>query len=160
LSWSLEILQLKKILIQTTTDRSQIMSQKPITTLAVATALRFASTSPAVFSESNGPEKPCSYSGLIQLNQQIYYTGNRLQINLVIPEELKAALRNEAQAHLAVHFPDGGFEAYPVVEEGPFLEASVEASALAAGDYQLALVFTEPNGDALVLADWITVLPG
>lgn len=136
------------------------MSQKPITTLAVATALSFASTSPAVFSEPNGPEKPCSYSGLIQLNQQIYYTGDRLQINLVIPEELKAALRNEAQAHLAVHFPDGGFEAYPVVEEGSFLEATVETSALAAGDYQLALVFTEPDGDALALTDWYNGFAG
>lgn len=136
------------------------MSQKPITTLAVATALSFASTSPAVFSEPNGPEKPCSYNGLIQLNQQIYYTGDRLQINLVIPEELKAALRNEAQAHLAVHFPDGGFEAYPVVEEGSFLEATVETSALAAGDYQLALVFTEPDGDALVLTDWYNGFAG
>jgi hypothetical protein len=61
---------------------------------------------------------------------------------------------------LVVHFPDGGFEAYPVVEEGPFLEATVEASALAAGDYQLALVFTEPDGDALILADWYNGFAG
>jgi len=136
------------------------MSQKPITTLAVATALSFASISQAAFSEPDSPQKPCSYNGLIELNQQIYYTGDRLQINLVIPEQLKAVLRNEAQAHLAIHFPDGGVEAYPVVEEGSFLEATVEAEALAAGDYQLALVFTEPDGDALVLADWYNGFAG
>ena len=30
-------------------------------------------------------KKPCSYNGLIQLNKQIYYSGDKLEISLVLP---------------------------------------------------------------------------
>jgi hypothetical protein len=135
------------------------MSRYPLKTLAVATALSLAYQSPA-FSQPAGPQKPCSYSGLIQLNQQVYYSGDRLEMSLVIPEELKALLKEEAEAHLLVHFPQGEIAAFPVVEEGPFLEATVEAEALAAGDYQLALVFTQRGGEAVKLADWYNGFAG
>jgi len=56
---------------------------------------------------------PCSYEGLIQFNQQVYYSGNKLEINLGIPDQLKALLKADAEAHILVYFPQGEIEAFP-----------------------------------------------
>jgi len=105
-------------------------------------------------------QKPCSYNGLIQLNQQIYYSEDKLELSLVLPEELKVLLRKDAEAHLLVYFPDGQIEPFSVVTDGPLLEATIESDALSAGNYQLALVFTQAGGDAVKIKDWYNGFAG
>ena len=105
-------------------------------------------------------QKPCSYNDLIQINQQIYYSEDKLEISLVLPEELKALLREDAEAHILVYFPDGQIEPFAVVTDGPLLEATIESAALAAGNYQLALVFTQAGGDAIKIKDWYNGFAG
>jgi hypothetical protein len=105
-------------------------------------------------------KKPCSYDGLIQLNQQIYYSGDKLALSLILPEELKALLREDAEAHILVYFPDGQIEPFSVVTDGQLLEATIESADLAAGNYQLALVFTQAGGDAVKIKDWYNGFAG
>jgi hypothetical protein len=103
---------------------------------------------------------PCSYQGLIQFNQQVYYAGDKLEIQLVLPEPLKALLSKEAEAQILVYFPQGEVEAFPIQGAGQFLAATIESAKLATGDYQLALVFTQPGGDAVKIADWYNGFSG
>jgi len=110
--------------------------------------------------ESTVLTSPCSYQGLIQFNQQVYYAGDKLEIQLMLPEKLKTLLLAEAEAQILVYFPQREVEAFPVQGEGPFLEATIESANLAAGNYQLALVFTQPGGDAVKIADWYNGFSG
>ena len=133
------------------------MLQMIVKTLAVATAFSLASVNAT---SSQVLTQPCSYEGLIQFNQQVYYSGNKLEINLSIPDQLKALLKADAEAHILVYFPQGEIEAFPVANEGQLLEATIESTAVMTGDYQLALVFTQRGGDALQIRDWYNGFAG
>jgi hypothetical protein len=124
---------------------------KTLATTAIAISLVNVSQAE---STSTALTQPCSYEGLIQFNQQVYYSGDKLEIHLVMPDELKALLRSDAEAQILVYFPHGEVEAFPVAGEGKLLEALIESAALATGNYQLALVFTQPGGDAVKVSDW------
>lgn len=139
-----------------------MMYNLAVKTLVVASALSLATVSGASASDvvTLPLQKPCSYNGLIQLNQQIYYSGDKLALSLVLPEELKALLREDAEAHILVYFPDGQIEPFSVVTDGQLLEATIESTALAAGNYQLALVFTQAGGDAIQIKDWYNGFAG
>jgi len=128
-----------------------------VKTLAVATAFSLASANATL---SQVLTQPCSYEGLIQFNQQVYYSGNKLEINLGIPDQLKALLKADAEAHILVYFPQGEIEAFPVANEGQLLEATIESTAVMTGNYQLALVFTRRGGDALQIRDWYNGFAG
>ena len=100
-------------------------------------------------------QKPSRYKGLIKLNQHVYYPGDKLEISVVLPEQLKTLLEdNVAEAHLLVYFPPNTIKIFPVMGEGKFFEAMIETSTFAAGNYQLALVFTQLEGDAAKISDW------
>jgi hypothetical protein len=129
-----------------------------VKTLAVATAFSLASANAATTGQVL--TQPCSYEGLIQFNQQVYYSGNKLEINLGIPDQLKALLKADAEAHILVYFPQGEIEAFPVANEGQLLEATIESTAVMTGNYQLALVFTRRGGDALQIRDWYNGFAG
>jgi len=133
------------------------MLRMTVKTLAVATVFSLAS---ANATSSQVLTQPCSYEGLIQFNQQVYYSGNKLEINLGIPDQLKALLKADAEAHILVYFPQGEIEAFPVANEGQLLEATIESTAVMTGNYQLALVFTQRGGDALRLRDWYNGFAG
>lgn len=140
-----------------------MMYNLAVKTLVVASALSLANVSEIATASDVATlplQKPCSYNGLIQLNQQVYYSGDKLALSLVLPEELKALLREDAEAHILVYFPDGQIEPFSVVTDGQLLEATIESSALAAGNYQLALVFTQAGGDAIQIKDWYNGFAG
>ena len=126
----------------------------------IATALEKSGIQEAINVATLPLQKPCSYNGLIQLNQQIYYSEDKLELSIVLPEELKVLLREDAEAHILVYFPDGQIEPFSVVTDGPLLEATIESAALAAGNYQLALVFTQAGGDAVKIKDWYNGFAG
>jgi len=128
-----------------------------VKTLAVAVVFSLAN---AKAFESAVLTQPCSYEGLIQFEQQVYYTGDKLQIHLVMPDKLKKLLREDAQAHILVSFPEGDIEAFPVANEGQLLEVLIESTSVATGSYQLALVFTQRGGDAFQIRDWYNGFAG
>jgi len=128
-----------------------------VKTLAVAVVFSLAN---AKAFESAVLTQPCSYEGLIQFEQQVYYAGDKLQIHLVMPDKLKKLLREDAQAHILVSFPEGDIEAFPVANEGQLLEVLIESTSVATGSYQLALVFTQRGGDAFQIRDWYNGFAG
>jgi len=125
----------------------------------IAVAISLAVVSGTVHSEKQEPlaakqigqsplKKPLSYKGLIQSNQQVYYSGDPLEITLIIPPEVKALLKGDAKAHLSIYFPNGEVKVFPVEKEGQFLDTTVDTSVLAVGNYRLALVLTQGSSHA------------
>jgi hypothetical protein len=133
-----------------------MMFQMRVKTLAIAIAFSLANANATEATLT----QPCSYEGLIQFNQQIYYSGDQLVIHLSIPDKLKVLLKEDAEAHILVYFPQGEIEAFPVVNEGQLLEATIESTAIVTGTYQLALVFTQRSGDATQIRDWYNGFAG
>lgn len=137
--------------------------------LAVTTVLSLANLSWAVPPDKQGysdkplasfkMKKPSGYKSLIQLNKQVYYSGDELYISVTIPKQLKARLGEKVEAQLLVYFPDGTVNAFPLVGEGKVLETT-DTDAFAAGNYQLALVFTERGGNAVNVGDWYNGFTG
>jgi len=77
-----------------------------------------------------------------------------------MPDKLKKLLREDAEAHILVSFPEGEIEAFPVANEGQLLEVLIESTAVTKGAYQLALVFTQRGGDAFQIRDWYNGFAG
>ena len=138
--------------------------------LAVAVALGLAQVSWATPPDQPGAtdnqfvtliklKKPSRYQGLIQTHKQVYYSGETLDINVVIPEPLTALLEEAAELQLLVYSPDGKLKAFPVIGEGKFLDTTV-TEVFAAGNYQLALVLTKRGGHAINLSDWYNGFAG
>ncbi|HEW97860.1 MAG: hypothetical protein DRR00_16100 [Candidatus Parabeggiatoa sp. nov. 3] len=69
-------------------------------------------------------------------------------------------MREDAEAHILVSFPEGEIEAFPVANEGQLLEVLIESTAVTKGAYQLALVFTQRGGDAFQIRDWYNGFAG
>jgi hypothetical protein len=139
-------------------------------TLAVAVAFGLTNVSGATLPDKQGAEddqpvtvvklkKPNRYHGLIQTNKQVYYSGEELDISVVIPEQLTALLEEAAELQLLIYSPDGKVKAFPVMGDGKFLETT-ETSAIAAGNYQLALVLTKRGGNAVNVGDWYNGFAG
>ena len=146
------------------------MYKASLTTLAVAVALGFTQVSGATPPDKPGVDdnqrvtliklkKPSRYNGLIQTNKQVYYSGEVLNISVVIPEPLTALLEEAAELQLLVYAPDGKVRAFSVMDEGKFLDTT-ETDAFAAGNYQLALVLTKRGGHAVNFSDWYNGFSG
>ncbi len=146
------------------------MYKASIKTLAVAVALALTNVSGATSPDKPGPEddqpvtvvklkKPNRYNGLIQTNKQVYYSGEELDISVVIPEPLTALLSVAAELQLLIYSPDGKVNAFSVTDEGKFLDTT-ETDAFAAGNYQLALVLTKRGGHAVNIGDWYNGFAG
>jgi hypothetical protein len=139
-------------------------------TLAVAVAFGLTNVSGATPPDKQGSEddqpvtaiklkKPNRYHGLIQTNKQVYYSGEALDISVVIPEQLTALLGEAAELQLLIYSPYGKVKAFSVMDEGKFLDTT-ETSAFAAGNYQLALVLTKRGGHAVNIGDWYNGFAG
>lgn len=106
--------------------------------------------------------------GMIVTEKRIYYTGDPLEISLRFPRGSDLVTSGEVDASViiftpgeeaeAIVLPVSG-EASPSVRKLFELEA-VDISALPAGQYQLGLVLTQPDGDPLVVSDWHNGLLG
>jgi hypothetical protein len=100
--------------------------------------------------------KPGSRSGLIKANKQVFYAGDTMTIELVLPASLKPLLNKQAEAQVLMYVPGGDAVAFPVkmLGEGRLVETVIDTSAIPAGVYQLALVLVKTGGDASQIGDW------
>jgi len=109
---------------------------------------------------------PSCTKNLIVTNKQVYYQGDPLQVYLKFPKSLTAVINGEADAYMLIAPPAGDIIVAPVAMNPEdiwykFLElADLDTSQFAVGNYQLAVVLTQPGGDPLVLADWYRGLKG
>ncbi len=100
--------------------------------------------------------------GMIVTDKRIYYTGDSLEISLRFPRGSDVVTSGEVDASVLIFTPND--EAEPIVlpvsgEASPterklFEMQQVDISALPAGQYQLGLVLTVPDGDPLMIGDW------
>ena len=136
--------------------------KKLVKTLAVSVALALSITAQAQSPQDDLLKaindvlgKPGARVGLIRTNQQVYYSGNRLEIDIDFPLGLQPLLENLAQLQLVVHSSPGNVvSAYPVQPNQRFLEGVIDTAVLPPGVYQLSLVLVQPNGNAANLNDW------
>lgn len=106
--------------------------------------------------------------GRIVTDKRIYYTGDPLEISLRFPRGSDLVTSGEVDASVIIFTPDD--ETDPIVlpvsdEASPsvsklFEMEAVDISALPAGQYQLGLVLTAPDGDPLAVTDWHNGLLG
>ncbi len=100
--------------------------------------------------------KPNAHDGLITTNQHIYYAGDRIDIEVKLPSNLRPFLEKTAQLQLLLHISPGNTVAtFPVVPDGKFFEGTIDTTELPPGIYQLGLVLVKPNGDASKVSDWV-----
>ncbi len=101
--------------------------------------------------------KPGTRSGLIQLDQHIYYPGDTITVSVTIPSSVDGYWSGGAEAHLVVFMPDGSLMSVPIEVASPTTNqgiATLDTTDLPAGDYQLAFVLTIEGGDPTLLSDW------
>lgn len=106
--------------------------------------------------------------GMIVTDKRIYYTGDPLEISLRFPRGSDLVTSGDVDASVVIFTPDEEAEAIvlPVSGEASpsvrklFELEAVDISALPAGQYQLGLVLTQPDGDPLVVSDWHNGLLG
>ena len=104
--------------------------------------------------------KPACKKDLIFPNKHVYYQGDSMQIYLKFPDTLTSVIEGEADAYILVAPPEGDMIVMPVLiddadELHPFFElADLDTSTFAKGNYQIALVLTEPGGNPIYLNDW------
>ncbi|MDP1933018.1 MAG: hypothetical protein Q8L60_16320, partial [Gammaproteobacteria bacterium] len=100
--------------------------------------------------------------GMIVTDKRIYYSGDALEISLRFPRGADIVSSGEVDASILIFTADEGAEpiVVPVSSEASptkrkiFEVEQVDISALPAGQYQLGLVLTVPDGDPLMIADW------
>lgn len=106
--------------------------------------------------------------GRIVTDKRIFYTGDPLEISLRFPRGSDLVTSGEVDASVIIFTPDDegapivvpvSSEASPNIRKLFELEA-VDISALPAGQYQLGLVLTAPDGDPLAVTDWHNGLLG
>lgn len=103
---------------------------------------------------------PGTGRGLVSLNRHIYYVGDTIQIRVVYPRSLSAIWNGTAEGHVVMYIPGGQAITVPLPAQTPdspvsLIElADLDTSVLTPGDYQLALVLTNPGGNPLNISDW------
>lgn len=94
---------------------------------------------------------------LIIPNQQVYYPGDRLEINYHLPVEIHDLL-TQANLHVVVTFPDNSILDVPlelaVTGQAINLFEIEDVSGLPAGEYYLDMILTQEDKGALNVGNW------
>ena len=104
--------------------------------------------------------KPSSKSGLIKPTKHVYYQGDVINISLKFPHNISAFWDGDAEAKLLIYAPDGSLIDIDMTFDAPdtprlvIEDLGVDTSTLLAGDYQLALILTNPGGNPSLVSDW------
>ncbi len=106
--------------------------------------------------------------GRIVTEKHVIYTGDPLNISLRFARGAQLVTSGEVDASVIIFTPEQAAEpiVVPVSSEASatarklFQIESVDVSALPAGQYQIGLVLTVPDGDPLQLSDWHNGLLG
>ncbi|MEK7259108.1 MAG: hypothetical protein AAB211_04850, partial [Pseudomonadota bacterium] len=106
--------------------------------------------------------------GRIVTEKHVIYTGDPLNISLRFARGAQLVTSGEVDASVIIFTPEQEAEpiVVPVSSEASttarklFQIESVDVSALPAGQYQIGLVLTVPDGDPLQLSDWHNGLLG
>lgn len=100
--------------------------------------------------------------GLIQVDQNIFYSTDTLDVSVVIPQSLTAVWDGTAECYVIIRLTDGSLLdpfAITVSEQTPdepktFVTLDLSATPLSEGEYQIALILVNAGGDPLSMADW------
>lgn len=99
--------------------------------------------------------------GLIKVNKNICYSGDPLEISIVLPQSLKAVWSGDAEVHLVIRMTNGAWVKQPpvffdgTIPDQPKTFVSITlGSDIPEGDYQMAIILVNPGGDPLNLSDW------
>lgn len=106
--------------------------------------------------------------GRIVTEKHVIYTGDPLNISLRFARGAQLVTSGEVDASIIIFTPEQAAEpiVVPVSSEASatarklFQIEAVDVSALPAGQYQIGLVLTVPDGDPLQLSDWHNGLLG
>ncbi len=106
--------------------------------------------------------------GRIVTEKHVIYTGDPLNISLRFARGAQLVTSGEVDASVIIFTPEQAAEpiVVPVSSEASatarklFQIESVDVSALPAGQYQIGLVLTVPDGNPLLLSDWHNGLLG
>lgn len=106
--------------------------------------------------------------GRIVTEKHVIYTGDPLKISLRFARGAQLVTSGEVDASIIIFTPEQAAEpiVVPVSSEASatarrlFQIESVDVSTLPAGQYQIGLVLTVPDGDPLLLSDWHNGLLG
>lgn len=98
--------------------------------------------------------KPGARSGLIKTNRQMLYTGDTLELEIVLPHSLEGFWSGEADAHVVIEDPSGAFfygtvNAAALDSQNPHITLTISDPdlVLTDGNYQIAIILTTTNGE-------------
>lgn len=99
------------------------------------------------------------FKGNLKTRQHIYYAGDSLEVSIKFSRGGNLLADGTAAAHIVVISPESAMFSVPVdssvgTHERMFFNLVVTTETLPAGQYQVALIVTDPDGDPANLDDW------
>ena len=124
-------------------------------------------SSPGNSANASGQAKKLSkgssdVKGNLKLSQHIYYEGDFIEVSIKFSRGWELLAEGTVDAHVVVITPEATLLSFPVDPNiGPsdrkFFNVELpkeDTETLPIGQYQLALILTNPEGDPAILVDW------
>ena len=105
------------------------------------------------------------FKGNLKTRQHIYYAGDPLEVSIKFSRGWNLLADGTAVAHIVVILPNTSMFSVPVERsiggnDRMFFDFTVTTETLPAGQYQLGLIVTIPDGDPTNLQDWYSGFRG